>query len=46
MLFVDVLKKSVFGVRSIKTLVLSDNGFGPMIVPLLQGRGGVGEVVL
>ena len=44
--FVDVFKSTVFGVRSIKTLVLSDNGFGPMIVPLLQGRGGVGEVVL
>ena len=35
-LFVDVLRKIVFGIRSIKTLVISDNGFAPMIVPCLN----------
>ena len=46
-LFVDVLRKAVFGVRSIKTLVLSDNGFAPMIVPLIKNLGNsIEEVVL
>ena len=48
MLFVDVLKKTVVGVRSIKTLIISDNGFDPMIVPLIKdlGKASIGEVVL
>ena len=48
MLFVDVLRKTVFGVRTIKKLVISDNGFAPMIVPLLKylGKASIGEVVL
>ena len=46
-LFVDVLRKTVFGVRSIKTLILSDNGFAPMIVPLIKYLGNsIEEVVL
>ena len=47
MLFVDVLRKTVFGVRLIKTLVISDNGFAPMIVPLIKNLGNsIEEVVL
>ena len=47
-LFVDVLKKTVVGVRSIKTLIISDNGFDPMIVHLIKdlGKASIGEVVL
>ena len=46
-LFVDVLRKTVFGVRSIKTLIISDNGFAPMIVPLIKNLGNsIEEVVL
>lgn len=45
MLFVDVLRETIFGKRSIKTLVISDNGFDPTIVPLIKGVS-IGEVVL
>jgi hypothetical protein len=46
-LFVDVLKKTVFEVRWIKTLIISDNGFDPMIVPLIKYEGdSIEEVVL
>ena len=46
-LFVDVLRKTVFGVRSIKTLIISDNGFTSMIIPLIKYLGNsIEEVVL
>ena len=46
-LFVDALKKKVFGFRWIKTLIISDNGFDPMIVPLIKDEGSsIEEVVL
>ena len=46
-LLVDVLRKTVFGVRSIKTLVISDNGFTSMIIPLIKYLGNsIEEVVL
>jgi hypothetical protein len=46
-LFVDALKKKVFGFRWIKTLIISDNGFDPMIVPLIKYEGdSIEEVVL
>ena len=46
--FVDILRKPVFGIRSIKALIISDNGFAQMIVPLLKhlGKASIGEVVL
>ena len=44
--FADFLRETIFGVRSIKTLVVSDNGFDPMIVPLLKGTPSIREVVL
>ena len=31
------LKKTVFEVRWIKTLIISDNGFDPTIVPFIKG---------
>ena len=37
MLFVHVLRETIFDIRMIKTLVISDNGFDPMIIPLLRG---------
>ena len=46
-LFVDALKKKVFGFRWIKTLIILDNGFDPMIVPLIKYEGdSIEEVVL
>ena len=46
-LFFDALKKTVFEVRWIKTLIISDNGFDPMIVPLIKDEGAsIEEVVL
>ena len=46
-LFVDVLRKTVLGVRSIKTLVISDHGFTSMIIPLIKYLGNsIEEVVL
>ena len=45
MLFVDVLREIIFRVRSIKTLIISDNRFDPMIVPLLK-RVSIKEVVM
>ena len=46
-LFVDALKNTIFEVRWIKTLIISDNGFDPMIVPLIKDEGtSIEEVVL
>ena len=35
-LFVDALKHSIFRVKRIKTLIISDNGFDQSIIPLLK----------
>ena len=47
-LFVNVLREKIFRFRRLKTLIISDNGFDPTIVPLLKGSGrdNVGEVIL
>jgi len=47
-LFVNVLREKIFRFRRLKTLIISDNGFDPTIVPLLKdsGRASVGEVIL
>ena len=44
-LFVDVFKETIFGIRFIKTLIISDNGFDPMIVQDLEGHS-IKEVIL
>ena len=44
-LFVDVFKETIFGIRFIKTLIISDNGFDPTIVQDLEGHS-IKEVIL
>ena len=47
-LFVDALKDSIFRVKRIKTLIISDNGFDQTIVPLLKDEllSFIGEIIL
>ena len=48
-LFAEVLEKEIFRLsKSIETLVISDNGFDPTIIPLLKDLGGssIGEIIL
>ena len=48
-LFVEVLDREIFYLgKSIETLVISDNGFDPTIIPLLKDLGGssIGKIIL
>ena len=47
-LFVDALKDSIFRMKRIETLIISDNGFDQTIVPLLKDELGyfIGEIIL
>ena len=48
-LFAEVLDREIFYLsKSIETLVISDNGFDPTIIPLLKDLGGssIGEIIL
>ena len=47
-LFVDALKDSIFRVKRIKTLIISNNGFDQTIIPLLKDEllSFIGEIIL
>ena len=47
-LFVDALKKRIVGIKILKTLIISDNGFDQTIVPLLKDALGsyIEEIIL
>ena len=47
-LFVDALKDSIFRMKRIETLIISDNGFDQTIIPLLKDELGyfIGEIIL
>ena len=47
-LFVDALKDSIFRVKRIKTLIISNNGFDQTIIPLLKDEllTFIGEIIL
>ena len=47
-LFVDALKDSIFRMKRIETLIISDNGFDQTIVPLLKDEllSFIGEIIL
>ena len=47
-LFVDALEKRIVGIKILKTLIISDNGFDQTIVPLLKDALGsyIEEIIL
>ena len=47
-LFVDALEKRIVGIKMLKTLIISDNGFDQTIVPLLKDALGsyIEEIIL
>ena len=47
-LFVDVLRKTIFQVKSLEKLIILDNGFDQSIVPLIKYYGGpyIREIIL
>ncbi len=47
-LFVEALKNSIYRVKRVKTLIISDNGFDQAIIPLLKDALGffIGEIIL
>ena len=47
-LFVDVLRRTIFQVKSLEKLIILDNGFDQSIVPLIKYYGGpyIREIIL